>query len=36
MEFFEKICVDLNLFGGIVSSNEDILYDARVLGDIDQ
>jgi hypothetical protein len=35
MEFFEKIYVDLNLFGGAVHSDEDILHDARVLGDID-
>jgi hypothetical protein len=34
-EFFKKICVDLNLFGGVVSSDEDILHDARVLEDID-
>jgi hypothetical protein len=35
-ELFKKICVDLNLFGGAVSSDEDILHDARVLGDIDR
>jgi hypothetical protein len=35
-EFFEKIHVNLNLFGGEIRSNEDILHDARVSGDIDR
>ena len=35
-KFFEKICVNLNLFGGAIRSDEDILHDARVSGDIDR
>ena len=35
-EFFKKICIELNLFGGAVSSDENILHDARVSGDIDR
>ena len=35
-EFFEKICVNLNLFGGEIRSDEDILHDARVSGDVDR
>ena len=35
-EFFEKIRVNLNLFGGAIRSDEDILHDARVSGDIDK
>jgi hypothetical protein len=35
-EFFEKIRVNLNLFGGAIRSDEDILHDARVSGDIDR
>jgi hypothetical protein len=35
-ELFEKICVDLNLFGGTISSNEDILWDTMVSGYIDR
>jgi hypothetical protein len=34
-ELFEKIRVDLNLFGGEVYSDEDVLHDARVSGDVD-
>jgi hypothetical protein len=35
-EFFEKIRVSLNLFGGEICSDEDILHDARVSGDVDR
>jgi hypothetical protein len=35
-EFMEKICVNLNLFEGAIRSDEDILHDAEVLGDIDR
>jgi hypothetical protein len=35
MEFFEKTCVNLNLFGGSIRSDEYILHDARVSGDVD-
>ena len=35
-EFFEKIRVDLNLFGGAIRSDEDILHDAGGSGDIDR
>jgi hypothetical protein len=35
MKLFEKIHVDLNLFGGAIHSDEDVLYDARVSGDVD-
>ena len=35
-EFFEKIRVNLNLFGGAIRSDEDILHDAGVSGDIDR
>jgi hypothetical protein len=34
-EFFKKICVNMNLFGGAIRSDEDILHDAGVSGDID-
>jgi hypothetical protein len=36
VEFFEKISVNLNLFVGAIHSDEDILHDVRVLGDIDR
>jgi hypothetical protein len=36
VEFFEKIRVNLNLFGGAIRSDKDILHDARVSGDIDR
>jgi hypothetical protein len=36
MKFFKKIRVDLNLSGGAVSSDENILHDTRVSGDIDR
>ena len=35
-ELFEKICIELNLSGGAVSSDENIVHDARVSRDIDQ
>jgi hypothetical protein len=35
-ELFKNICVELNLSWGAVSSNENIIHDARVSGDIDQ
>jgi hypothetical protein len=35
MKLFEKIRVDLNLLGGAIFSDEDILHDARVSGDVD-
>ena len=35
-KYFEKIRVNLNLFGGAIRSDGDILHDARVLGDIDR
>jgi hypothetical protein len=35
-EFFEKIRVNLNLFGGAIRSDEDILHDAGGSGDIDR
>ena len=35
-EFFEKIRVNLNLFGGEICSDEDILHDAGGSGDIDR
>jgi hypothetical protein len=34
-ELFDKIRVDLNLFGGTIHSDEDVLHDTRVLGDFD-
>ena len=36
VEFFEKIRVNLNLFGGEIRSNEYIFHDARVSGDVDR
>jgi hypothetical protein len=36
VEFFEKIRINLNLFGGATRSDEDILHDTSVLGDIDR
>jgi hypothetical protein len=36
VEFFKKIRVNLNLFEGAILSDEDILHDAGVLGDIDR
>jgi hypothetical protein len=36
VEFFEKICVNLNLFGGEIRSDEDILHDLRVSGDVNR
>jgi hypothetical protein len=35
-EFFEKIRVNLNLFGGEICSDEDILHDARGSGDVNR
>jgi hypothetical protein len=35
-EFFEKIHVNLNLFGGAIRSDEDIHHDAGGSGDIDR
>ena len=35
-EFFEKIHVNLNLFGGAIRSDEDILHDAGGSGDVDR
>ena len=35
-EFFEKIRVNLNLFGGAIRSDEDILHDAGGSRDIDR
>jgi hypothetical protein len=36
MEFFKKISVNLNLIGGAIRSDEDILHDAGGSGDIDR
>jgi hypothetical protein len=36
VEFFEKICVNLNLFRGAIHSDEDILHNARVSGDVNR
>ena len=35
-EFFKKIRVNMNLFRGEIRSDEDILHDAGVSGDIDR
>jgi hypothetical protein len=35
-ELFEKVRVNLNLFRGEICSDEDILHDARVSGDVDR
>jgi hypothetical protein len=35
-ELFKKICIELNISGGEVSSDENILHGGRVLGDIDR
>jgi hypothetical protein len=33
-ELFKQICVDLNLLGGEIRSDEDILHDTRGSGDV--